>query len=69
MSEPNSPDHPGYAGMDFPTISTESKDADGPIVLGSDYVCIELPTHITRARTRQQQAMIDQAYEGWTAEM
>lgn len=49
--------------------SMESEDADGPTFLGSDYVCTELPTHITLARTKQQQAIIDQAYEGWTKEV
>lgn len=38
---------------------------DEPTFLEEDYVCTELPTHITPARTKEQQALIDQAYEGW----
>jgi hypothetical protein len=68
MSQPNSPDDASSASMDQPAIDTQSDCATDPTFLGKDYVCTELPTHITRARTKEQQALIDQAYEGWTRE-
>lgn len=66
MSEPEHPDreHPGKAGVD-----TQPNTDREPTFLGEDYVCTELPTHITRARTKEQQAFVDQAYEGWANEV
>lgn len=67
MSQPDRPDQKRlrqrtdllavYTGVTEPTFLDES------------YVCTELPTHITLARTKEQQALIDQAYEGWAKEL
>lgn len=50
---------------DMPEISTHSAGLVEPTFLGVDYVCTELPSHVAPARTREQQALVDQAYEGW----
>lgn len=65
MSQPNSLDDPASDPKDRPAIYTEATGVTEPTFLGSDYVCTELPTHITHARTKEQQALVDQAYEGW----
>lgn len=57
------------AGVDLPGVYTQPYTGTEPTFLGEDYVCTELPTHITRARTKEQQALVDQAYEGWPQEM
>lgn len=59
MSQPSSPDLPAGAAEDLPCTQ-----ADGvPTFLGADYVATELPTYITRARTKEAQALLDRAYE------
>jgi hypothetical protein len=68
MRQPNSPDRASSATTDLPAIDRQPNGATEPTFLGEDYVCTELPTHITRARTKEQQALIDQAYEGWTTD-
>lgn len=50
-------------------VYPQPKVVEEPTFLGEEYVCTELPTHITRARTKEQQALIDQAYEGWAKEV
>mgnify|MGYP003578030817 CR=1 FL=1 len=54
--------------MNHPTLP-QTDDATEPAFLGEDYVCTELPTHITLPRTKEQQEMVDQAYEGWESDM
>jgi hypothetical protein len=66
MSQSDRPDQKraGSADVD-PAVHTEPNGVEEPTFLGADYVCTEVPTHITQARTKEQQASVDQAYEGW----
>lgn len=71
MSQSDRPDQerPSSADVDQPVMYTQSKVAEEPTFLGEEYVCTELPTHITPARTKEQQALIDEAYEGWAKDV
>lgn len=50
---------------DLEPLRVALANAEVPCFLGVDYVCTELPTHITGTRSREQQDLVDQAYEGW----
>jgi hypothetical protein len=65
MSQPHSLDRAHTASSDMPANSTHSVGLMEPTFLGLDYVCTQLPTHVTPARTKEQQALLDQAYDGW----
>ena len=68
MSQTNSPDRGASAASainDLPAMCAQSNGVTEPTFLGPDYVCTELPTHITRARTKEQQALVNQANEEW----
>jgi hypothetical protein len=65
MRKPNFPYRPASAIKDLPAICMHSNGLAEPTFLGADYVCTELPTHVTPARTKEQQALLDEAYEGW----
>lgn len=65
MNKPSS-DGSDSATRNLSAIRTQSYSDTEPTFLGADYVCTELPTHITRARTKEQQALVERAYEGWS---
>lgn len=67
MSQSDRPDQerPGGGDVDQPAGYTQPSGVEAPTFLGADYVCTDLPTHITRARSKEQQVLLDQAYEGW----
>lgn len=65
MSQPSSRGRASSAATDLPVIHTRPNGITEPTFLGEDYVCTDLPTQITRARSKEQQPLLDQAYEGW----
>jgi hypothetical protein len=70
MSTPESDqERPCSDGGDLPSVYTQPNTTTEPAFLGEDYVCTELPTHIYVARTKEQQALLDLAYEGWTKDV
>ncbi|MHB1122571.1 MAG: hypothetical protein ACYC0T_07585 [Ramlibacter sp.] len=65
MSQPDRPDQKRLRQRaDLLAVYTRTNGVTAPMFLDESYVCTELPTHITLARTIEQQALIDQAYEG-----
>lgn len=65
MSQPDRPDQKRLRQRaDLLAVCTRPDGVPEPMLLDESYVCTELPTHITLARTKEQQALIDQAYEG-----
>jgi hypothetical protein len=50
-------------------ISAQNNDVTEPTFLGEDCVCTQLPTYITLALSKEQQGSVQQAYEGWEADV
>lgn len=69
MRQSDHPDPRAPRSAGVAAVYTQPNAVEEPTFLGANYVCTELPTHITCARTKEEQALVDQAYEGWSKEV